>query len=198
MKALLHLKHWHIFMLTFGFRLLFALTPFVIYLTSRYLEAIDFTYLQVINIGIVVDAAGTFVFVLWCWVVGVSLAEKRPQDKWNAIVFKVALLLQVLGKVIPLVLSPFGYVRMFGLNPILAGLSFITFFYCDYVVAQKLTSVERGRETNFAEVIGDTLMLVFYPIGIWWLQPRINRIFNGGGSAVDPYAPLDQGVNPGS
>ncbi len=42
--------------------------------------------------------------------------------------------------------------------------------------AKALNAVEKGTDIDINDYFGDTLALVFWPIGIWFIQPRINRI----------------------
>jgi hypothetical protein len=43
-------------------------------------------------------------------------------------------------------------------------------------VAKTIKTVELQREVNFSEFIGEFFMIWFYFIGIWILQPKINRM----------------------
>jgi hypothetical protein len=45
-----------------------------------------------------------------------------------------------------------------------------------YFTAKTLKSAEMQREAHFSDYIGDFFLLWFYPVGIWFIQPRINRI----------------------
>lgn len=63
------------------------------------------------------------------------------------------------------------------------GFAAIPMFYVLYAViyvflfpARVLKSVEIRNKASFSEYIGYVLMMVFWPIGIWFLQPRINKI----------------------
>jgi hypothetical protein len=45
------------------------------------------------------------------------------------------------------------------------------------------------------ESIGGTSVLVFLlPIGIWWVQPRINRVFTSDWGNINPDTPLDHNL----
>ena len=63
------------------------------------------------------------------------------------------------------------------------GVEMIPFIYLMYATinslsfpAKVLNSIERNREVSLSDYIGDFFLIVFLPIGIWFLQPRINRI----------------------
>jgi len=51
-------------------------------------------------------------------------------------------------------------------------------FYCLYFVAKALKSVELQREVTFNDYAGEFFLFWFSPIGVWVLQPRINKLFD--------------------
>jgi hypothetical protein len=51
--------------------------------------------------------------------------------------------------------------------------------YCFYFAAKTLKSVELQRPVKSGECIGDMLGFCIYPIGIWFIQPRVNKIADG-------------------
>jgi hypothetical protein len=50
-------------------------------------------------------------------------------------------------------------------------------FYCLYFIAKALKSVEAQQPVSVSEYLGDFFLLWFYPVGIWILQPRVNKLF---------------------
>ncbi len=48
--------------------------------------------------------------------------------------------------------------------------------YSLYFIAKTVKSVELQREAHFSDYIGDFFLIWFFPVGIWFIQPRINRI----------------------
>jgi hypothetical protein len=51
-------------------------------------------------------------------------------------------------------------------------------FYCIYFLAKSIECVEsRNKNPNTSDYIGDFFCLWFIPIGIWFIQPKIQRIF---------------------
>ncbi|WP_114778631.1 hypothetical protein [Botryobacter ruber] len=43
---------------------------------------------------------------------------------------------------------------------------------------KELKSIELGREAKLGEYAGDLVLLLIWPIGIWYIQPRINKLIN--------------------
>jgi len=50
-------------------------------------------------------------------------------------------------------------------------------FYVMYFIAKELKTVELQRDVMFSDYIGEFLLLWFFPVGVWVLQPRINKLF---------------------
>ena len=49
--------------------------------------------------------------------------------------------------------------------------------YAMYFISKALVSVEKQEDVDYNQFGGVFLMLLFFPIGIWFLQPRIQKIF---------------------
>ena len=45
-----------------------------------------------------------------------------------------------------------------------------------YFCSKTIKTVELQKEVFFGEFIGDFFGLWFYPIGIWFIQPKINKL----------------------
>lgn len=65
----------------------------------------------------------------------------------------------------------------------LSGLSALPGFYyffaqvhLHYHISKVLVSAEQKRRVNFKEHLGEFFMFLFWPIGIWALQPRIRAV----------------------
>lgn len=54
--------------------------------------------------------------------------------------------------------------------------SIFCIFYSYYFVSKTFKTVELQREASFSDFAGEFFMIWFYPIGIWILQPKINKM----------------------
>jgi hypothetical protein len=52
-------------------------------------------------------------------------------------------------------------------------------FYCLVFVAKNLVMAETGRRVTFYDYAGPFFLVWFYFIGVWFIQPRINRLYAG-------------------
>lgn len=56
--------------------------------------------------------------------------------------------------------------------------------YTWYFTVKTLRSAEMQKEAHFSDYIGEFFMIWFFPVGIWFLQPRINALVNGAPPAI--------------
>jgi len=56
-------------------------------------------------------------------------------------------------------------------------LSIVAVLYVYYFIAKTIKTAELNKHVKFNDFIGELFMLIFYPIGIWILQPTINKIY---------------------
>jgi len=126
-------------------------------------------------------------FFLWPWVVGINLYKLLPEDsQMNLKYLKVAILvpfilmldMYLIGWFFPPEVQA-AFLAREGIALIIVPLCifFTCFFYILYFIAKELKSVELKREAKWSDYNATFFFLWFIPIGIWWVQPRINRIF---------------------
>lgn len=65
------------------------------------------------------------------------------------------------------------------------GFAAIPGFYLLFAIAHlfwfpsvTLVAIELGHEPEFSQYGGTLMQMIFWPIGIWFIQPRLNRIYN--------------------
>ena len=66
--------------------------------------------------------------------------------------------------------------RFIAINVPLLLFSMFCIFYSLYFVAKTFKTVELQREVKFSDFTGEFFMIWFYPIGIWIVQPKINKM----------------------
>ena len=87
----------------------------------------------------------------------------------NALVFLVAIILAFL------LAGPEGF-HVSGLAALPFLYVFYAFFYCLAYPAKALKSIESGKDVSLGDYIGDFFLILFFPIGVWFIQPRLNKI----------------------
>ncbi len=165
MQILLRLKHWQVFIGIFSIYLINTLT---------YILDFDSNLFKVIS-GIIYVIA----FFTWVLLIGISLnkIEDNPYHFSNIIL------------VLAIIFCIVGYSSLYlgqlnetpKLNPIISTLTLFPFtffglFFAFTRVPKSLKSIESGLKAPFRFYILDAELMFMLPIGIWFLQPRLNRI----------------------
>lgn len=184
-EKFLKAKHWQIFMITFGL-------PFLIQIITIPMIIIGNDPTIMMNVFPVIMILFIGGFLGWFWSIGVGLQIKVPQDvKMKVKRFKVFL-------IIPLAYMLFISISMGSIfngaidvgqepNPGIIGsmvgiivplhlFSMFCIFYCLYFVAKTFKTVELQREATFSDFAGEFFMLWFFPVGIWVVQPKVNKM----------------------
>ncbi len=180
MSRFTHFKHWHLFLVLIVFLLLF---PFVL--------MIILSITQDENLGIILSRLFLTIpivfFFSWLWSIGSNLERRLPEDsRINLLLFKLALFIPF---IICTGISVFygNYLLGFGMhdNPVvldyLTPLVFISFLCVTCAmcfIAIMLNVVEKKEEAKLQNFIFDSILLMLWPIGLWIIQPRVNRIFS--------------------
>ncbi|MFP9100525.1 hypothetical protein ACLI09_15865 [Flavobacterium sp. RHBU_24] len=198
MKKLLTLKHWQLFLPLFVVPLLTQLS-LMAYLFSQMIHkevplpaddpAVFLGFFS--NVMYVVFAVMGVVMLLhfsWQYTLGSSLHKKLPAGvNMNLGLFRAFLII------------PFFYILLFGfvMFDIFSNISadnvpnfywfalivplhlfsIFCMFYSIYFNAKSLKAVELQRPVKGEEFIAEFFLLWFFVIGVWILQPRINKIF---------------------
>ncbi len=173
MNIVLKIKHWQIFVITYAPLLIINFIPF----KDPFLGAA------------ITGLAGVWVllcFSTWFWVVGSHLfKESNASQKLELSMFKVSLFIPIIMILFALILVGTYFIApeklaYIPINTILNRLQILyifSFIYCAHFVAKYLKSVENNRISHFGESIPVFLLLWIYPIGIFPVQNRINKIF---------------------
>jgi len=153
--------------------------------------------------GFMFEYAGVYMAIMvlfngllfaWYWCVAIGLQSKVPQHvRMKLKKFKTLFLVPVIYLLLFCSVFIFGMVSISGPSDLAErsfewiGILFIIvfplhlfsmfcIFYSLYFVAKTLRTVELQREVSFSDFAGEFFLIWFYPIGIWIIQPRINKI----------------------
>jgi hypothetical protein len=172
MKIFIKLKHWQIFIiLGTGFILNLILS------TNKF----SIGNITSIGLGTVIGIFTLILFFLWVMTIGIFI-NRIPANSYHfrTWVLIFATLCNMIGyselnleRILPI--SDFIPIWLLTL---LTLLTFFGIFYTFYNVPKSLKSIELGRKAHFSEYFISALLLFIFPIGVWFIQPRINRIYN--------------------
>jgi hypothetical protein len=161
-------KHWQLFLIIFGeFALagILSIGP----LSSDHEGLVGF-WLPAITLSV----AMSIYAILWIWSYGSFLSSVTPEAiRLKLWFFRIA------------VISPFLYLPVSNIEPVSIWNWFLPFdlfclfcaLYAAFFVARSLILAETGKHGTFTDCLLTFLLLWLWPIGIWFFQPRINRLF---------------------
>lgn len=162
MNFILKAKHWQVFLI-----LLLGL-----FLNNTLAEGNQ-------TLTMVFAITGLLIILIWPLLIGHALYDflpKRVDLNYNLFLINGFISLLVIS-----VITIFSV----GQRMTFTGLAALPMFYVFYAFlhlygfpAKELKSIEKGDEASIGEYIGYFFLIVFLPIGIWILQPKINKIVN--------------------
>lgn len=184
MRKYLLAKHWHYFIAAFILPLsiltLGILLPFYVLNGATIFIAVPLSIL-----------VSQMVLYFWLWNIGKMLFDKTPfyiskeyvVFKWLIIIPASFILFISFFLLIGAAVLGMGYfsfsTTLFSSMIIILPLwilLLLTKLYCFYFAAKVLKSSELQRNVQLFDFLGDFLLFVFFPIGIWFIQPRLNRL----------------------
>lgn len=160
MNFVLSLKHWQVFL---------------IFLVGSITSNFTWEGRELLTLGF--NSVGLIIYFFWYFAVGLELTEHLPSRvnlSRNLFIFNAFVLL-ISRAVIELVFD--GHYSTNELPGFLwiLYLMFALFQFIFYP-SKALRSIEIAEEANFSEYIGYFLMILLWPFGIWWIQPKLNKI----------------------
>jgi hypothetical protein len=138
---------------------------------------------QIMSIGLLA-AVSELVFLSWLWFMGSFLrsaieSRLRPRESFFGIAIICPLVFVFAGPVF--IINPNSWPM--GLIVVLGLFLFVCLIYDFNFVANALIVAETGRPKDLGEGTLTFFLLWFFPVGVWFIQPRINRLFKARGTS---------------
>ena len=193
-EKILKAKHWQIFLLNFGVPMILHITMMITMFSKIGNEekpdaSFIFNYMLFFPIILIISIGTQF---SWFWSVAIGLQNKVPEGitmktkKFKIFFFIPLSYIILISLFIGLGLSfadqidetpnPTFFLSVFAIIIPLHLFSMFCIFYSLYFVAKTLKTIELQKEVNFSEFAGEFFLIWFYPIGIWIIQPKINKL----------------------
>ncbi|MBB3188525.1 hypothetical protein [Microbacter margulisiae] len=179
MKTFLRLRHWQLFSL-------FVVPPLVLqFITIWHDDSYTWGNFTVTLLLMIVFGA---LLLGWLYALGKNLHTKLPPTitmslKLFKIFFFVPAIYILLGAIIMIAGEPYFIVHGKSSLVILSIIFLLHLFsmfgilYCFYFIAKALKSTELQKPVRFSDFTGEFFLIWFFPVGIWVIQPRINKLF---------------------
>lgn len=189
MKKLLALKHWQLFVL-----IILPVVIFQLIATIVFIQGSNVSF--VLPFALIATFLACGVFFSWLYALGTNLYKKLPAASGLRLKrFKILFFIPL----IYILLFPLFITWISGAHedaevvPVLLLLVFplhllamFCIFYCLYFNAKSLKAVMLQRPVTFNDFAGEFFLLWFFPVGIWILQPQINKLFANTDDAFQP------------
>ena len=192
MNIFLKAKHWQLFLLHFAipFMMYFlGMIAMIAFLASQNIH-MPYYGLTFMPYFIIIGLIAAVVQYGWMWASGILLNKRLPEElRMNTTFFKVCFFYPILY--LPVFLIVFMvYVLSIPPEPIAFPFVFLAFipfhmfavfcqFYCYYFIARVIKTNEMGTHTTINDYIAEIFMIWFFFIGIWFMQPKINKMVSG-------------------
>jgi hypothetical protein len=123
----------------------------------------------------VISILNMFFYLGWLLIVATTLSEKL---KLNTTIYIICVFCVILGfSLSALLVNPGETVHFSGI-PALGVMSVLmAFLYVVSFTAKVLVSQEKHRNILIKECLFESFLFFFFFIGVWFLQPRINKVY---------------------
>ena len=189
-EKFLKAKHWQLFLLGFVIPVLVQFLFMGIMMFTVFTNVEQNPEILTYFFPLILIISLLFMLVLygWFWSIAVGLDRFIPDDlKLNVKRFKIFLIIPIVYILLFSVLVGVGISGMIDsgepINPVYMVLilplhlfSMFCMIYCLYFVAKTIKTAELKKKVRFGEFAGEFVLLWFFPIGIWIIQPRINKL----------------------
>ena len=175
MRFLLRLKHWQLFLITWGI-------PIAIYLITLSKPELWVKFYPPIMVVLLIGIFG------WIWAISTQLHKKLPHEvKLNIRGFKIVFSIPIFYLIALTFWMAYHFYFRFpegspNIRNFILVIAFIHFLSMVCILlglrfaAQTLRSVELGRLAEFSEYAIEFFLIWVSPIGFWILQPRLNKL----------------------
>ncbi|HSY60488.1 MAG TPA: hypothetical protein VK796_01380 [Cytophaga sp.] len=195
-QRFLKAQHWQLFLLTFGmamvFQFIFVGSMISNMATRQNPDPQDLGFLNSMKFFPIIMLLFVSVFFGWFWSVVTGLQANLPDEiKMKLTRFKIFFFIPIIYMVFILVymgivfsglMSETGDVNPAAIGGLIAFIiplhlfSMFCMFHTLYYAAKTLKMAEIQRTVSFSDFSGEFFLIWFFPIGIWIIQPRINKL----------------------
>ncbi len=192
-------KHWHLFLITTILPIIFQFI-FMGIMFSNILQSGNPDPLQMMGIMkymMLIILLIQSVHYMWFWAITIGLKDKLPAGvKFNTTRFKVFFFFPAAYFFIFILIffSAFDLFMESALTnkapdldgfffyyPLFFGLFFLSHLFSIFCIihtlywsAKVIKSVETQKEASFSDFAAEFFLIWFYPVGVWFIQPKVN------------------------
>jgi hypothetical protein len=193
MKQFLSAKHWQLFILQFALPFISYLVLYGYVIISIITHRNPFLFIDMMPYFFIIMAISMFFYFGWIWTIGNELFQKNANHiplklslkTYNLLMMLIVVfyfmyflfLTMVFKEFRSFIDSPVTFLLIWFSMLILSLGAMFCHFYFIFFVSKLLKSIETKKEALFSDYILDYILILFFPIGVWFIQPRINKLF---------------------
>ena len=129
------------------------------------------------NIYLIKIVLISLVYIVWIYMLGRALNACIPARFRLSETFQQIFLFVFVIIFVPLLMFSDLVVTFYGWAVWIPFMMLFSLVYLFYFASKALTSAEKGRRTSFGDHIAELFLLLFAWVGIWFIQPRINKLW---------------------
>ncbi|WP_460615167.1 MULTISPECIES: hypothetical protein [Hymenobacter] len=158
---ILRAKHWQVFLMT----------VVALFLTNFTIE--DSALLT----GIV-GAIGYCLYFVWFAVMGNTLFSHMPREiEYSLTWFLINIFLVAVSCASSAILMGNHTYHAQGVEALPGFYFFFAMIHVPWFLAVSLVAIEKKRKPEFGFYFGTLILFLFWPIGLWFIQPRLNKVW---------------------
>jgi hypothetical protein len=195
----LKMKHWQLFILLFVLPVILFFASMGVFMYQilhdtklnemanprNFFESISVFYIPILIVS--------YVHLAWYWCIVIGLQKSVPVhiamkiEKFNFLFWSQIYIVALFGIAVfyfadrlsnAVFEQDFKFIIIYFIIAIPLGLySLFCAIYIMYCAAKTYKTVQLQREVNFMEFIGEFFLIWHYPIGIWFIQPKLNHFY---------------------
>jgi len=165
----LRAKSWHLF-------IAFATIAIVIFLLPSDIASAGGMASVIVRTGIF--SISILIFVGWLWSLGSFLASQLPATTGPSNLFAIACLYALLYVPISMVFFHNSEPSLTSIPQWLGMLYILCVFYAFYYLCRNFACLETGSPQLKLRYVWMFFSFLFFPIGVWVIQPKVNRMWH--------------------
>jgi len=184
-------KHWQLFLIIFGIPMISQFIAMGRMMSNMLSHQPPYSMIDFMAIFPLIMAIVIGVLFGWFWSIAIGLQKLIPHNvELKVKRFKIFLFIPLTYMCLINVFILFtisGIMDRASPNGIFIGsilafviplhlFSIFCMFHTLYFVAKTIKTAELQREVTFSDYAGEFFLIWFFPIGIWFVQPKINKL----------------------
>lgn len=172
MSIYLKAKHWQLFIVLVGSMFLGQAIMITTFMSGDSLNPLAMVVPTLI-VGMV--------FFGWLWAIATACSKALPPELSSSPKLMKIGLIYALAYVVYAGIFIFGSVNELpGYVVVMHLLAMAAIFYAFGFTAKQLTKLEQKKNVSFFTYSGPFFLFWFFPIGVWFIQPKINQLLRQG------------------